>query len=34
MELGENTTLAHEGGYRLEEGKQVFDTVLEAKATS
>jgi hypothetical protein len=29
-----DTTLASEGGYRVKDGKQVFDTVLEAKPTS
>jgi branched-chain amino acid transport system substrate-binding protein len=29
-----DTTLASEGGYRVKNGKPVFDTVLEAKPTS
>jgi branched-chain amino acid transport system substrate-binding protein len=29
-----DTTLANEGGYRVRNGKQVFDTVLEAKPTA
>ena len=29
-----DTTLASEGGYRVKDGKQVFDTVLRAKPTS